>query len=233
GERRLWKRTPEEMDIIRKYSWLHTELLPYIYHYVVSAHKGGRRLQTPIKIGKYQYLFGDDFLIVPIYRDSQIREVVLPDGQWRYFFDDREVLEGPSAIERSFSLEEYPVYVKEGAIVPLDVKRAYTGLGDYTSKGYVTVLMYPKGSNSFTYFQPDTLEETHISYEQEKNGLRVFLEGNTIPHILRIHSERKPKKVSLNNREVDAESWNYNRIENKIIIKTRADQGKITYAIVF
>lgn len=49
GERRLWKRTEAELEIIRKYAWLHTELVPYMYHYVVTAHDGGRRLQTPLK----------------------------------------------------------------------------------------------------------------------------------------------------------------------------------------
>ncbi|MEZ4902743.1 MAG: glycoside hydrolase family 31 protein [Spirosomataceae bacterium] len=28
GERALWKRSPQELEIIRKFSWLHTELVP-------------------------------------------------------------------------------------------------------------------------------------------------------------------------------------------------------------
>ena len=70
GERRLWKRTKQELEIIRKYSWLHNELVPYMYHYVVTAHNGGRRLQTPLKNGKYQYMFGDNLLVAPIYGDN-------------------------------------------------------------------------------------------------------------------------------------------------------------------
>ena len=59
GERRLWKRSQEELEIIREYSWLHTELIPYMYHYVVTANQGGTRLQTPTK-GKYHYMFGNN-----------------------------------------------------------------------------------------------------------------------------------------------------------------------------
>src|SRR5690606_6045491 len=77
GERRLWKRTGEELEVIRKFSWLHTELVPYMYHYVVTAHQGGNRLQTPLKKGKYHYMFGDDFLVAPIYIDSKKRSVSL------------------------------------------------------------------------------------------------------------------------------------------------------------
>ena len=61
GERRLWKRTEEELEVIRKFSWLHTELVPYMYHYVVTAHKGGRRLQTPLKKGNITICSGMTF----------------------------------------------------------------------------------------------------------------------------------------------------------------------------
>ena len=60
GERALWKRSPQELEIIRRFSWLHTELVPYMYTYVVEAHNGGTTLQSPVK-GKYHYLFGDKF----------------------------------------------------------------------------------------------------------------------------------------------------------------------------
>ncbi|MEK7719883.1 MAG: hypothetical protein AAB347_09785 [Bacteroidota bacterium] len=26
----LWHRTPQELEVIRKFSWLHTELVPYM-----------------------------------------------------------------------------------------------------------------------------------------------------------------------------------------------------------
>lgn len=231
GERRLWNRTSDEMNIIRKYSWLHTELVPYMYHYVVTAHEGGRRLQTPLNIGKYHYMFGDDFLVAPIYKDSEVREVSLPEGEWRYFFDDNKVLRGPNTFEREFSLDEFPVYIKEGAIIPMDVKRAYTELGDSTSNGFTTILIYPNEWNDFTYFKPDTREETNISYKRVDKELRVHLEGEKIAHILRIHSNRAPKEVLLDNQKLDSLFWEYDYTTMKITIRTNADYKKGAYRI--
>lgn len=37
---------------------------------------------------------------------------------------------GPTTVTREFGLGEFPVYVREGAVLPLDVRRAYTGFGD-------------------------------------------------------------------------------------------------------
>ncbi|MFK5973511.1 MAG: glycoside hydrolase family 31 protein [Flavobacteriaceae bacterium] len=231
GERRLWKRTDEELDIIRKYSWLHTELRPYMYHYVITAHEGGRRLQTPLKEGKFHYMFGDDFLIAPIYKDSKSHEVSLPEGKWRYFFGDKKVLQGPTTFERAFSMEEFPVFIKEGAIVPLDIKRAYTNIGDKSSQGFVTILMYPDKHNNFTYYNPDNKEETEISYRREGHTLNVTLQGVRISHILRIQSDSTPKEISLDGRKLGELSWKYNKGSKKIEIKTTAAYKKGAYVI--
>ena len=154
GERMLWKRSPQELEIIRRFSWLHTELIPYMYSYVVEAHNGGTLLQTPVK-GKYHYLFGDNFLVAPIYKDELVNEVTLPKGKWRYFFDDSELIEGPVTFQKEFPLEEFPVYIREGAIVPMDIKRSYTEIGDESSDGFLTFLIYPAGESSFTVHHPD------------------------------------------------------------------------------
>ena len=86
GERRLWLRTPAELEIIRKFSWLHTDLVPYIYSHVVACHNGGPPLMRPLRLGRFHYLFGDDFLVAPIHQDSLTRTVQLPAGEWRYPF---------------------------------------------------------------------------------------------------------------------------------------------------
>src|SRR6185295_12375633 len=121
GERRLWKRTQAELEIIRKFSWLHTELVPYIYSHVVICHNGGPPLIRPLAAGKYHYLFGNDFLVAPIHEDRLARTVSLPPGKWRYLFHDRELLSGSIQVTRDFPLDEFPVYIREGAVVPLKV----------------------------------------------------------------------------------------------------------------
>ncbi len=125
GERALWERSQQELEIIREYSWLHTELIPYIYSYVVQANNGGAVLQRPVK-GKYHYMFGDHLLIAPIYMDDLKNIVRLPKGNWRYWFEDEKIIKGPVTFEREFPLEEYPIYIKEGAIIPMQIESTYT-----------------------------------------------------------------------------------------------------------
>ena len=220
GERALWKRTTQELEIIRKFSWLHTELIPYMYTYVVNAHQGGRVLQKPVD-GKYHYLFGDDFLVAPIYKDQLKNQITLPEGKWRYFFNDKELIQGPLTFERDFPLDEFPVYIHEGAIVPMNITRDYTGIGDKSSEGYLTWLIYPEGKNEFTVYHPDKSGSTKVVSDDNPEQLIITLEGIHKPHILNINLTGKPKKVELDNTIlVDSVNYHFDEKRDKLIIRT-------------
>ena len=220
GERALWKRTPQELEIIRKFSWLHTELVPYMYTYVVKAHQGGTRLQRPVE-GKYHYLFGDDFLVAPIYKDQLKNKITLPGGKWRYFFNDKVVINGPITFEQEFPLAEYPVYIREGAIIPMDIKRDYTRIGDKTSTGYLTLLIYPDGKNEFTVYHPDKSGNTTVRTEVHPGEIAISLGNLHKPHILNVHLASKPRKVVLDNLTLeDSVNYSFDEKRCKLIVKT-------------
>ncbi len=220
GDRMLWKRTKQEFEIIRKYSWLHTELIPYIYTYVVEGHNGGKILQYPVR-GKYHYLFGDYFLVAPIYKDDLKNEIHLPKGKWRYFFDDEESYEGPVTFEKQFPLDEYPVFVREGAIIPMDIKRSYTGIGNENSEGYLTFLIYPKGKNEFTVHHPDKSGSTTVLVKENIDIMEITFSGIKKPHILNIHISVKPEKVELDDKMlIDSTDYFYDSERNRLIVKT-------------
>ncbi len=220
GERALWKRTHEELEIIRKFSWLHTELVPYMYTYVVKAHNGGIRLQRQAE-GKYHYFFGENFLIAPVYRDDLRNKITLPEGRWRYFFDDKEVIKGPVTFEREFPMDEYPVYIREGSIIPLDIKRNYTGIGDKNSEGYITYLIYPEGKSDFTVYYPDKSGSTTINSDKLDNQIVISLEGLHKPHIMNVNILSKPKSVRLDDIVLtEFVNYNFDPIKGKLIIKT-------------
>lgn len=223
GNRALWERSPQELEIIRRYAWLHTELVPYLYAYVVQAHQGGRVLQQPLPRGRFHYTFGHHLLIAPIYRDELRREVHLPPGRWRYWFDDRQVLPGDTTFERSFPLEEYPVFIREGAIIPLHISRPYTGLGDSSYREFLTWLVYPDERPShFTVYDEQNQQPTTLRAEAGPTELKLQFSGRRQPHILRIHLAQPPAFVSLDGRRLPAQAWQYNAQSQKLLIRTPA-----------
>ncbi len=231
GERALWKRSEQELEIIREYSWLHTELIPYMYSYVVQAHNGGKVLQRPVP-GKYHYLFGDHILVAPIYKDEYVNEIKLPDGQWRYWFDDNELIKGPLTFDKKFPLNEFPVYIKEGAIIPMNIERAYTGFGDRNSKGYLSILVYPHNESNFTVYDPEDGESTSIIVVESKESVKISLNGKKIPHILSVNISSKPKQVELDKIILsDSLDYEFDVERNKLIIRTK-DYSSGDYVIL-
>jgi alpha-D-xyloside xylohydrolase len=224
GERRLWKRTQPELEIVRKFSWLHTELVPYMYSHVVTCHNGGPPLMQPLAEGKFHYLFGDDFLVAPIHEDKLTRTVSLPSGGWRYLFDDREVLQGPQQLTRDFPLDEFPVFVRDGAVVPLKVSRPYTGFGDQDSAEFTTWLIYPDGRSEFTLWHPENHPKPEPTTLEVDAGdsLKIEFSGKHAPHILRILAKEKPANITLDGNALpEGRAWKFDLAAQRLIIKTR------------
>lgn len=220
ADRRLWLSNEREWEIVRKFAWLHTELVPYIYTHVAECHEGGKPLMRPLE-SKYHYLFGNDFLVAPIYEDNLMRSVTIPAGKWRYMFNDLEVLEGPSTTRRTYPLEEAPVYIRDGAIIPLNVSRSYTGYGDAESKGFVTWLVYPAGNTEFEMVHADGSGKTRLE-SRMSSQLTLQISGVHKPHILRVHMIFPPLKVQLDMKALEEGlDWTYDRDRAKLIIRTK------------
>jgi len=244
GERALWKKSREELEIIRKFSWLHQELIPYIYSHVHRCHEGGLPLQRPCG-PRQQYLFGDDFFITPIVRPDLQAKVDLPVGQWRYFFHDTHHFQGPMSFHRSFPLDEYPVFVREGALVPMRIQRAYTGLADGAHGECITWLIYPFSSednwetrskrstffsfnskpqqeeNQFTLYYPDGSASTTVHLRQSDGRLNIVFSGAKHPHVLRILSLHKPMQILLDQQPlIEGRHWQYEADRRLIFVET-------------
>ena len=111
----------------------------------------------------------------------------------------------------------FPVFVKEGAIIPFDIKRSYTGFGSEESEGYTTFYIYPQKENSFDLYELDNPDvKTVLSYKQDGGNLEVTFTGKAVAHILNIKFEAKPSKVLKNG--VELEDWEYSEPEQRLTI---------------
>lgn len=218
GERRMWLRTPEELEVIREFTWLHHELVPYIYQYAVSASQGGRRLVEPLNDGPFHYLFGEDLVVAPIHQPGGERTVHLPAGQWRYWFDDSVVIEGPAEFTRTFPRDEYPVYVREGAILPMNISREYTGIGGRDWSDLLTFNIYPGEGGELTYHAPEDQSELK-STTATADGLTVTLAGQGRPYLLRIQRDTAPTEVTFGGAPVDPALWQYQPEQRRLILR--------------
>lgn len=213
GERRLWERSLQELEIIRKFSWLHTELIPYMYSSLTNQRNGGQSLVSSAG-GSYQYFFGQDIFCAPIFENSNSRTIKFPKGKWRYLFNPTNVYEGKKTF--TFPLDEYPAFLREGAIIPMNICRDYTGLGDSSSCDKLTLLINPGTSNHRKFRDPETNDEYSV-FLNSNDDLDISLRGEFQAVILKIYLDKSPKRIEINSEELKmGTDWDY--LENQKIL---------------
>jgi alpha-glucosidase (family GH31 glycosyl hydrolase) len=126
GSRQPWDYGAKNLEVAKHWLKLRNSLMPYIY----AAARGAYETGLPLVRGLYldhpeiescyrfdEYLFGDSLLVAPILTPSNHRTVTLTDGKW-FDFETGKLLAGGGDIHVFAGLEQVPVYVKAGTILP-------------------------------------------------------------------------------------------------------------------
>ena len=98
-----------------------------------------------------EYMFGDQILVAPITTPMQnglsTVKVWLPEGNDWFEWTTGTLLKGGQTVERSFTLTEYPVYVKAGSVLPL-----YNRVTNLNSNNEELIVhVFPGGSGAFCF----------------------------------------------------------------------------------
>jgi alpha-glucosidase/alpha-D-xyloside xylohydrolase len=148
--------------ICRQYLDLRYRLLPYNYTLMRESVDTGisamRALwlyypndPETVKLGD-EYLWGRDLLIAPVVeKGATSRHLYLPAGTWFDWWTDQKV-EGGKWVDRPVDLTILPIYVRAGAIIPLDPLRQYTA--QPVTKP-TTLRVYPGADGTFTLYDDD------------------------------------------------------------------------------
>ncbi|MBI5496023.1 MAG: glycoside hydrolase family 31 protein [Deltaproteobacteria bacterium] len=169
-------RDQEAVDIYRVYARLHLRLFPYEWTLAQQIATTGRPIQRPLglahpELGEHPsdtYLFGDDLLVAPVIVDGdRTREVPFPAGRWVDWWDGT-VHDGPGHATVDAPLERLPLFIRQGAIIPLlrptiDTLAPATLAGVESFAGdagllYVRAVPPGSGSSVFTVYDGTRLE---------------------------------------------------------------------------
>lgn len=216
-------------SINRTYLKLKSALLPYSYSIAKEAVTGlpmirAMFLEEPnaytfSKATAYQFLYGPYFLVAPIYQSTAMdkdgndirNNIYLPKGTWVDYFSGEEYAGG--CIINSFNapLWKLPVFVKKGAIIPMNNANNHVSEIDKNIRMYE---LYPSGKSSFTEYDDDGLTEAYkhgagattliecsqandianIRIHASKGDFDGFVKQKTT--ILKVNLSAKPKSVT-------------------------------------
>ena len=171
-----------EIELIcRKYLGLRYQLLPYNYTILREACDTGMPMmralwlhypEDPVAVAREdEYLWGRNLLVAPVVaKSATVRKLYLPRGQWFDWWSG-ERLEGGREITRPVDLATLPLFVRAGAIIPLDPVRQFT---TQSVTEPTELRIYPGADGEFTLYDDDG----HTLDYLKKDGSRIRLAWN-------------------------------------------------------
>ena len=212
-----WKHDQETVDIYRQFVALHYELAPYLFSASVDANLKNKTIIRNGNIKEESHWLGDQLFVKAITDSIPLTTIQLPDeNSWIDFWNnDKEYLPG-SKFQGEYDLRHYPLFIKKGAILPLQVTNNLLGHGDSSSADKCTFLIYPNGKSSIVFHQP---KGTGIAY------LDIQITMNEDDRILSVSADNENKMIFLVKYPVrptavmNADRWSYDAVRKMLCIE--------------
>ena len=234
-----WVHGPEHEAIRRKYVELRYRLLPYLYTAIEETTRDGLPLMRPIFLEYPQaaefygdnrdFLFGRDFFVAPVTTEMvDAEEISFPSGDWYDFWSSTR-LSSKDELTLHPRLDEMPLYVRAGAIVPmqplvqsteekpkgpLELRAYLPGAGNNTD---CSGSLYQDDGHTFAYQKGEILR---VQYSCQVSASAASIAASTETSAyqpwwnsveLTIFGAAMPKSVSVGGQETH--EWRYdNRI---------------------
>ena len=221
-----WYWDAQTVTIYQYFATLHSELGSYNFSYEVDAHLTGKSIIRQSDIAHAQHLLGDQIFVSVITTDVTTKSVSFPAGSsWIDYWNENTVYAGGSTTQYNAPLAQYPIFIKAGAIIPLDVKTAITGHGDTTSAGKTTLAIYPQAKSSFTFHRPTgegTAYADAVIGVDASSGAITVTGSVAAAYRLRVKSMQAPTGVT------GADAWSYDATNKVVVIDKQGAAFTIT-----
>ncbi|MFB9052693.1 TIM-barrel domain-containing protein [Formosa undariae] len=177
SETEIWRYDDAFESTARKFIDLRYQLMPYIYSQAWQITTNSKQLMSPLAYHypndkntweiKDQLFFGESIMVgfVTEYEKRE-KEMYFPKGQW-YNFWTNEKMEGGKAITVKANLDETPLYVKAGSIIPIGPKVQYA---TQETDEPLRIKVYPGADATFTLYFDDneSYDYEHGEYSELK-----------------------------------------------------------------
>ncbi len=155
------------------YDKLRYRLMPYIYTLAGMTYHKDYTIMRPLIMDftedtevyniDDQYMFGPSLLVCPVYEyKAASRDVYLPASNAWYDFYTGEYLNGGQTITAHSPVSKIPVFVKEGAIVPLGPQIHFVGEKEANP---LTLYVYGGKNGEFTLYEDEGI---NYNYKEGK-----------------------------------------------------------------
>jgi alpha-D-xyloside xylohydrolase len=170
GSRELYNFSPDTLRICRDFLQLRYRLLPYILSEALDSALRSLPLARPLVLEfsedastwniQDQFMFGRHLLVAPIFTTGESRTLYLPEGIWTDWWDG-EKINGGRWLQKECGHERIPLYLREGAIIPLGPKCQFIGqntgiieevlIAPHQRDVHTSLRLWPDGDDTIEY----------------------------------------------------------------------------------
>lgn len=183
----IWAFGKEAEAVMAKFNRLRYQLIPYIYSQAKRTYDTGAPFMRALwvdfpndpKVANLgdQYMFGPAFLVAPVTEQAQTeKEVYLPAGADWYNFWTNEKFAGGQTIKVAAPIDQIPVFVKAGSILPIGADIQSTA----TKQAIASIKVYPGADADFNLYDDDGVS---LDYQNGK-GTTTKLHWNDATKVL-------------------------------------------------
>ncbi|MHB9131816.1 MAG: TIM-barrel domain-containing protein [Armatimonadota bacterium] len=194
--REPWEFGDACVPIYKQYAWLRENLLDYIYSAAVDAHHTGIPLMRALPLAfpgddkvagcDDAYLFGPDLLVAPIHAGGDTRQVYFPTGRWTDFWTG-EVIDGPAARQVEAPLYRIPLYLRNGAILPVHLNGALQWGESMTNDRVAALVITPPQQTCHACCWESTVAGADFTLTPTENGFILEMTGRSETRYLLIY----------------------------------------------
>ena len=201
GDRELYKFDDRTFRLCRDYIRLRYRMMPYILGSARRAVQESLPLMRALvvdfqddptvwNIGD-QFLFGEGLMVCPVFTEDGRRRVYLPKGVWTDWWTHKR-LEGGRWLEIQAPISRLPLYVREGAVIPMGPVMNFTGEKKVKRLDLVIAPFEKSGRTVFAV--PVNDEVVRIAYEARRGRHTVTTSRTVVDLTIKALS---PTKISV------------------------------------
>ncbi len=224
-------------------AWTRENILNYTYNSAVIAHETGIPIMRSMPVSfpqepalaavGDQYMFGPDLLVAPVVNEDTFKTISFPSGVWTSLWDGKTV-SGPVKLKVSAPLDTIPVYLKPGAVVPVQLSEELQ-FGQSMTDGRVSALVVtpPNGDKTVTLVITPG-ETAKVTVQSKPGGVGWTLEnlpetgyllvyGTTAASAVRVNGEVLPKVTTAGFGSMPV-GWEADLAGNRLVIRLETRQ---------
>ena len=220
-----WRYDDQTLDIYRKLVLTHNNLGPYLFSTGVDAHLNHLTIIRDSSIENESHCLGPWLFVKAITSSQDSIHLTLPaDSQWFDLWTDKRYDAG-AVVERHYSIEEYPVFVKAGAIIPISGDNGILADTDNSLSKAATFVLYPGQNSDYVFHRPKgtgkAYSDIHITYNAPAGTIEVKSETEDTFRFI-VKTNQPPTNVS------GADTWLYDDNQKLLQIEKHGKDFQMT-----